>query len=483
MRYETVIGLEVHIELLTETKIFCSCPTEFGGEPNTHVCPVCLGLPGTLPTLNKKAVELSVRAGLAAGCEITRISRFDRKNYFYPDLPKAYQISQLYLSLCRNGSVTLDSGKIIRIKEMHMEEDAGKLMHSPDLNRTLIDCNRCGVPLLEIVSEPDMRSAEEAVEYLEKLRELMRFAGVSDCRMQEGSLRADINLSVRPEGQTELGTRTEMKNLNSFRAAERAIKSESARQISLIENGENIIQETRRWDDGAGMSYAMRSKEDTSDYKYFPEPDIPPVVVSTPYIEKIKNQMPELPQAKRRRWSEEYNLGRADIDTLMSSPFTAELFDRTVMLCKSAKDAASWINVELPAVLRGAGMSIEDAKFSPDSLGRLINMLSSGEINRGTAKKSLCKNSDRKRRPGGICPKKRTFSDDRRGGDRGRGQTRCRRKRKEHLAVQRRQDAGISVSYRAVYARARRQSPGGSSHGSAQKADIKNKTSVLRKFI
>lgn len=339
----------------------------------------------------QKAVELSVRAGLAAGCEITPISCFDRKNYFYPDLPKAYQISQLYLPLCRNGSVTLDSGKIIRIKEMHMEEDAGKLMHSPDLNRTLIDCNRCGVPLLEIVSEPDMRSAEEAVEYLEKLRELMRFAGVSDCRMQEGSLRADINLSVRPEGEIELGTRTEMKNLNSFRAAERAIKSESARQISLIESGGNIIQETRRWDDGAGMSYAMRSKEDTSDYKYFPEPDIPPVVVSTPDIEKIKNQMPELPQAKRRRWSEEYNLGRADIDTLMSSPFTAELFDRTVMLCKSAKDAASWINVELPAVLRGAGMSIEDAKFSPDSLGRLINMLSSGEINRGTAKKVFVK--------------------------------------------------------------------------------------------
>ena len=373
MRYETVIGLEVHIELLTETKIFCSCPTEFGGEPNTHVCPVCLGLPGTLPTLNKKAVELSVRAGLAAGCEITPISRFDRKNYFYPDLPKAYQISQLYLPLCRNGSVTLDSGKIIRIKEMHMEED------------------RCGVPLLEIVSEPDMRSAKEAVEYLEKLRELMRFAGVSDCRMQEGSLRADINLSVRPQGESKLGTRTEMKNLNSFRAAERAIKSESARQISLIESGGNIIQETRRWDDGAGMSYAMRSKEDTSDYKYFPEPDIPPVAILPEEIERIRAHMPELPQAKRRRWSEEYNLGRADIDTLMSSPFTAELFDRTVMLCKSAKDAASWINVELPAVLRGAGMSIEDAKFSPDSLGRLINMLSSGEINRGTAKKVFAK--------------------------------------------------------------------------------------------
>lgn len=390
MKYETVIGLEVHIELLTKTKIFCSCPTAFGGEPNTHVCPVCLGLPGTLPTLNQKAVELSVRAGLAAGCDITPVSRFDRKNYFYPDLPKAYQISQLYLPLCQNGSITLDSGKVIRIKEMHMEEDAGKLMHSPD-GRTLIDCNRCGVPLLEIVSEPDMSSADEAVEYLEKLRELMRFSGVSDCRMQEGSLRADINLSVRPEGEEKLGTRTEMKNLNSFRAAERAIKSESERQIKLIESGKKVIQETRRWDDNTGTSYAMRSKEDTSDYKYFPEPDIPPVVISSADIERIKSHMPELPQEKRRRWQEEYSLGRADIDTLMSSPFTAELFDRTVSLCKSAKDSAAWINVELPAVLRGAGIAQEDANFAPDSLGRLINMLASGEINRGTAKKVFAK--------------------------------------------------------------------------------------------
>ena len=365
MKYETVIGLEVHIELLTETKIFCSCPTKFGGEPNTHVCPVCLGLPGTLPTLNRKAVELSVRAGLAAGCGIAPVSRFDRKNYFYPDLPKAYQISQLYLPLCRNGSVMLDSGKTVRIKEMHMEEDAGKLMHSPDLNRTLIDCNRCGVPLLEIVSEPDMNSAEEAVEYLEKLRELMRFSGVSDCRMQEGSLRADINLSVRPQGESKLGTRTEMKNLNSFRAAERAIKSESERQIRLIERGEKIIQETRRWDDGAGVSFPMRSKEDTSDYKYFPEPDIPPVAISPEEVERIRANMPELPQAKRRRWQEKYKLSKADTDTLMSSPFTAELFDRTTAVCGSARDAAAWINVELPAVLRGAGMSIGDANFDP----------------------------------------------------------------------------------------------------------------------
>ena len=391
MKYETVIGLEVHIELLTETKMFCSCPTKFGGEPNTHVCPVCLGLPGTLPTLNRKAVELSVRAGLAAGCGIAPVSRFDRKNYFYPDLPKAYQISQLYLPLCRNGSVTLDSGKTVRIKEMHMEEDAGKLMHSPDLNRTLIDCNRCGVPLLEIVSEPDMSSAEEAVEYLEKLRELMRFSGVSDCRMQEGSLRADINLSVRPQGESKLGTRTEMKNLNSFRAAERAIKSESERQIRLIERGEKIIQETRRWDDGAGVSCPMRSKEDTSDYKYFPEPDIPPVAILPEEVERIRANMPELPQAKRRRWQEKYKLSKADTDTLMSSPFTAELFDRTTAVCGSARAAAAWISVELPAVLRGAGMSIEDANFDPDSLGRLINMLSSGEINRGTAKKVFAK--------------------------------------------------------------------------------------------
>lgn len=386
MRYETVIGLEVHVELATDTKIFCPCSAEFGGEPNTHTCPICLGLPGTLPQLNRRAVELGIRAGLAAGCEITRLSRFDRKNYFYPDLPKAFQISQLYLPLCQNGSLTLESGKVVRIKEMHLEEDAGKLMHSPSDNSTLIDYNRCGVPLLEIVSEPDMSSAEEAAEYLEKLRELMQLTGVSDCKMQEGSLRADINVSVRPEESATLGERTEMKNLNSFRAAVRAIKAESERQISLIEKGEKIVRQTRRWDDSTGTSYPMRSKEDASDYKYFAEPNIPPVVLSDCDIEKIRSEMPELPEKKRLRFAE-MGLSAADIDILFSSPFLCELFESTVKLCGNVHEAAAWITVELPAVLRDSGQSADTADFSPTSLGRLINMLLCGEISRTAAKK------------------------------------------------------------------------------------------------
>ena len=387
MKYETVIGLEVHIELLTETKIFCSCPTKFGGEPNTHVCPVCLGLPGTLPTLNRKAVELSVRAGLAAGCGIAPVSRFDRKNYFYPDLPKAYQISQLYLPLCRNGSVTLDSGKTVRIKEMHMEEDAGKLMHSPDLNRTLIDCNRCGVPLLEIVSEPDMNSAEEAVEYLEKLRELMRFSGVSDCRMQEGSLRADINLSVRPQGESKLGTRTEMKNLNSFRAAERAIKSESERQIRLIERGDKIIQETRRWDDNKESSHAMRSKEDAKDYRYFPDPDLPPIHISDAWIEELRASIPELREAKMERYQKEYELPAYDAGILTESRHLAGLFEETAVLLGNPKKAANWFMVEVLRLTKDKGLDPEKVNFTPKHLADLLSMVEKKEVSAQNAKK------------------------------------------------------------------------------------------------
>ncbi len=386
MRYKTVIGLEVHVELKTESKIFCACSAKFGGEPNTHTCPVCLGLPGTLPTLNRKAVELGIRAGLAAGCDISHFSRFDRKNYFYPDLPKAYQISQLYLPLCKNGSITLSSGKTIRIKEMHLEEDAGKLMHSPSGKSTLIDYNRCGVPLLEIVSEPDMSSAEEAAEYLEKLRELMQFTGVSDCKMQEGSLRADINISVRPEGSSTLGERTEMKNLNSFSAAVRAIKAESERQIELIEKGERIARQTRRWDDSRGVSYPMRSKEDASDYKYFPEPDLPPIVLDDCDIERIRSAMPELPDDKRSRFAE-MGLSDTDIATLFGSPSTCELFERTAALCGNVREAAAWITVELPAVLRDSGLTVDTAEFDTDSVGKLINMLLSGKISRTAAKK------------------------------------------------------------------------------------------------
>lgn len=389
MRYETVIGLEVHIELATKTKIFCPCTTEFGGAPNTHVCPVCLGLPGTLPVLNGEVVRLAVRAGLAANCEITRLNRFDRKNYFYPDLPKAYQISQLYLPICRSGFIDIGE-KRVRIKEIHMEEDAGKLIHDPCGSSTLVDYNRCGVPLLEIVSEPDMRSAQEAVDYLEKLRELMQFAGVSDCKMQEGALRADVNVSVRQIGSEELGVRTEMKNLNSFKAVARAVRSESERQISLLERGERVVQQTRRWDDAAGKSCAMRSKEDASDYKYFPEPDLPPVLISDADIERARAEMPELPQAKRCRYRE-LGLKSADIDLLMSSVRISELFDRTFAVCGSARDAAAWINVELPALLRDRGKTAEEIDPEPDAPGRLINMILSGKISRATAKKVFAK--------------------------------------------------------------------------------------------
>ena len=307
MKYEVVIGLEVHTELSTKTKIFCNCTTAFGGEPNTHVCPVCAGMPGTLPVLNRAVVEYAMRTGLALNCDITRYTKFDRKNYFYPDLPKAYQISQLYLPICTWGHVEVqgrEGPKEIRIKEIHMEEDAGKLIHDPFEDCTLVDYNRCGVPLLEIVSEPDLRSAEEAVEYLEKLRAVLQYVGVSDCKMQEGSLRADINLSVRPAGSQELGVRTEMKNMNSFRAIARAIESESQRQIDLLESGEHVIQQTRRWDDSKGESTAMRSKEDAQDYKYFPEPDLPPISISDEEVERVRAGLPELPEQKKKRYME-----------------------------------------------------------------------------------------------------------------------------------------------------------------------------------
>ena len=304
MTWETVIGLETHAELATRTKIFCSCTTRFGGEPNTHCCPICTGMPGTLPMVNRKVVEYACRAGLALNCEITRRSRFDRKNYFYPDLPKAYQVSQLYLPIARNGRVSIATAageKVVRIHELHMEEDAGKLVHDPWLDQTRADYNRCGVPLVEIVTEPDFRSAEEVIAYLEKLKSILEYLGISDCKMQEGSLRADINLSVRPAGSQELGVRTEMKNMNSFRAIARAIESESQRQIDLLESGERVIQQTRRWDDSKGESTAMRSKEDAQDYKYFPEPDLPPISISDEEVERVRASLPELPEQKKKR--------------------------------------------------------------------------------------------------------------------------------------------------------------------------------------
>ena len=295
--YETVIGLEVHVELATKTKIFCSCSTAFGGAPNSHTCPVCTGMPGSLPVLNKQVVEYAAAVGLATNCTITRYSKFDRKNYFYPDNPQNYQISQLYLPICRDGSVEIETAagkKSIGIHEIHMEEDAGKLVHDEWEDCSIVDYNRSGVPLIEIVSEPDMRSADEVIAYLEKLRMIIQYLGASDCKLNEGSMRADVNLSVREMGASEFGTRTEMKNLNSFKAIARAIEAERARQIELIEEGKQVIQETRRWDDNKEYSFAMRSKEDAQDYRYFPEPDLPPIEISDEWITEIKSRQPEL---------------------------------------------------------------------------------------------------------------------------------------------------------------------------------------------
>lgn len=393
MEWEIVMGLEVHTELATKTKIFCGCSTAFGGEPNTHVCEICSGMPGTLPLLNERVVEFAVRTGLATNCQITQKTKFDRKNYFYPDLPKAYQISQLYLPICRNGYIEVkgENGepKKIGIHEIHMEEDAGKLIHDEFEDCTLVDYNRCGVPLLEIVSEPDFRSADEVIEYLEKLRAILQFTGVSDCKMQEGSLRADVNLSVRPKGQKEFGTRTEMKNLNSFHAIARAIAYESRRQIDLLEDGEAVVQETRRWDDNKGYSYAMRSKEDAQDYKYFPEPDLPPIEISDARIEEIRESMPELPEQKKQRYREELGLPEYDTEILTGNMAFVTLFEETVKLCDSPKDVANWIMGEVMKLLNDAGTLPEDMTLAPEKLAVVIQMVKSGKINRGTGKTVL----------------------------------------------------------------------------------------------
>lgn len=387
MAYEMVIGLEVHTELATKTKIFCSCPTQFGGEPNTHVCEVCSGMPGTLPVLNKKVVEYAIRTGLATHCNITRLNKFDRKNYFYPDLPKAYQISQLYLPICTEGYVELTGGKKIRIKEIHMEEDAGKLLHDATPDGTLADYNRCGVPLLEIVSEPDFRSAEEVVDYIEKLRAILQFTGVSDCKMQEGSLRADINLSVREKGSDTLGVRTEMKNMNSLRAIARAINSEFERQAEILEDGGKVIQETRRWDDAKGESSGMRSKEDAQDYKYFPEPDLPPIVITDEQIEAIRAQMPELPEDKKRRYMEELGLPEYDTGILTGSVALVELFETVSELCGDAKTASNFIMGDVMRLLKDAGKQPEEMDFDPAALATLIRLLNGKKISRQTARK------------------------------------------------------------------------------------------------
>ena len=380
------MGLETHVELSTESKIFCSCSTAFGGAPNSQCCPVCMGLPGALPVLNEKVVEYGVKVGLALGCTITPVSRFDRKNYFYPDLPKGYQISQLYAPLCRNGRVEV-AGTTIGIHEIHMEEDAGKLYHDSETGETLCDFNRCGVPLLEIVTEPDFRTAQQVVAYLELLREHLQYLGVSDGKMEEGSLRCDVNLSVRPVGGDTLGTRTEMKNLGSFKAIARAIAYESQRQIALLERGERVAQETRRFDEEKGETFSMRSKEEARDYRYFPEPDLPPVVLSQEYIKHIRDHLPELGEAKRRRYATEYQLPEYDGQMVTSHPALARFFEELVGLGVPPKQGANWIMGEVLGALSERGLSPEQLPVPPKTLARLIALVAEGKLNRNTAVK------------------------------------------------------------------------------------------------
>lgn len=388
-QYETVIGLEVHVELATKTKIFCACSTEFGGAPNTHTCPVCTGMPGSLPVLNKQVVEYALAVGLAVNCQINQYCKFDRKNYFYPDNPQNYQISQLYLPICHDGHVEIDTSagkKKIGIHEIHMEEDAGKLIHDEWEDCSLVDYNRSGVPLIEIVSEPDMRNGDEVIAYLEKLRLIIQYLGASDCKLQEGSMRADVNLSVREAGSSELGTRTEMKNLNSFKAIARAIEGERKRQIELIEEGKPVVQETRRWDDNKESSYAMRSKEDARDYRYFPDPDLPPVVISDEWIGNIKSRQPELRTEKMARYQEEYKLSEYDADIITGSKHMADIFEAVTAICSKAKEAANWLMVEAMRLLKEHDMDPEEMTFSAENLAKLILLVDNGTINRTVGK-------------------------------------------------------------------------------------------------
>lgn len=387
--YETVIGLEVHVELATKTKIFCACSTAFGSAPNTHTCPVCTGMPGSLPVLNKQVVEYAMAVGVAMNCEINQYCKFDRKNYFYPDNPQNYQISQLYLPICHDGGIEIETEagkKTIGIHEIHMEEDAGKLVHDDWTGESLVDFNRSGVPLIEIVSEPDMRSAEEVIAYLEKLRMIVQYLGASDCKMQEGSMRADVNLSVREVGAKEFGTRTEMKNIGSFKAIARAIEAETARQIDLLESGERVVQETRRWNDDKGYSYAMRSKEDAQDYRYFPEPDLVPVVISDEWLQQVRDRQPELRDEKLQRYMQEFELPEYDARILTSAKKMADVFEETVVLCGKPKKVSNWLMGETMRLLKEHDMDPEDIAFSPEHLAKLIDLTDAGTVNSSVAK-------------------------------------------------------------------------------------------------
>ena len=406
--YEVIIGLEVHAELSTKTKIFCSCPTEFGGAPNTHTCPICMAMPGTLPVLNEKVVEYAVKAGLATNCTISRDSKNDRKNYYYPDLPKSYQISQYDKPLCEDGEVEIETKngkKKIRIERIHIEEDAGKLNHDDFGGGSLVDLNRAGVPLIETVSRPDMRSAEEAESYLRKLKSIFEYIEVSDCKMQEGSLRADVNVSVRKPGEP-LGTRTEMKNMNSFRSIVRAIDYEVERQIDVIENGGKITQETLRWDDVSGKTFPMRDKEDAQDYRYFPDPDLVAIKLSEEYIENIKNNLPELPESRKQRYLDEFKLSEKDANLITSSKYLSDLFEQATAICNNAKAVNNWIISDISRILNETEMEPIQIPFDSKQLAKLVILIDNGTISSSIGKKVLVELFENPRDPEEIIKEK-----------------------------------------------------------------------------
>jgi aspartyl-tRNA(Asn)/glutamyl-tRNA(Gln) amidotransferase subunit B len=407
--YEAVIGLEVHAELSTKSKIYCSCTTEFGGEENAHCCPVCTGMPGTLPVLNKNAVEYAVKAGLAMNCHISEFSKQDRKNYFYPDLPKSYQISQYDNPLCSNGYLDLEINGIIRrigIERIHIEEDTGKLLHEESDESTFIDYNRSGMPLIEIVTKPDLRSAEETKKFLETLKTILQYIEVSDCKMQEGSLRVDVNISVRPKGQMLLGTRTEIKNLNSFKAVARAVESEVKRQIDEVSSGGSITRETRRWDDSKGMTIVMRDKEEINDYRYFPEPDLAPIVVDKEWIRRIKESLPELPNIKKRRLISVYGLPEWDAEMITGSKILSDFFEKAAVKSKNVRMVSNLITGTLMRILRERETEVDDIPFPAEYIARLVSLIDNGTISITIANKVLEEMFDSLKTPETIVQEK-----------------------------------------------------------------------------
>ena len=407
--YEVVMGLEVHAELATKTKIFCSCPTKFGAEPNTQVCPICMAMPGTLPKLNEKVVEYAVRAGLATNCTISRDSKNDRKNYFYPDTPRAYQISQFDKPLCEHGYIEIETSqgkKKIGITRIHIEDDAGKLNHDDLGGGALIDLNRAGVPLIEIVSEPDFRSIEEVDAYLRKLKSILEYVEVSDCKMEEGSFRADINTSIRPIGAEKLGTRTEMKNMNSFRSITRALEYEINRQVEVIDNGGKVDQETLRWDEVSGKTFSMRDKEDAQDYRYFPEPDLVAIKLSEEYIENIRKTLPEMPESRKERYLRDYKLSEKDAGIITASKYLSDLFEKASEICGNYKAVNNWIISDISRILNETEMDPIQIPFDAKQLAKLVELIDKGTISSSIGKKVLVELFENPRDPEDIIKEK-----------------------------------------------------------------------------